>query len=386
MAAESLHHPFREIQFGMDAMDKAEDTSIFSKPQVHTAIAGIALTADTEDVLHFWEWNRLLKSITRNKEKEKGHGTEDRHNELTNSLDISNGEVDPGGDMNLPHKQPKDRPQLQLLNKEQKRVHDIVESHLKALLAGRNPKLLHMMVQGQGGTGKTILINAISETFEYHNAEEILAKTVTSGVAASLIGGQTIYSFGAIPINPGKKDDWYDKGSKETKEKRQQNIAGKEYLEVDECSMMTKDMLVLVSEVLSREKSWQGGHWEQLFGGMSVILYGNFHQFLPVGNPSAALYDSRTKGECAEIGRELYQLFTNVVILMKQNRVWNEGWIALLNCLCIGGCTADDLRELDKLVIDKTEELDFTAAPWKDTIFVTSQHGPRDRWNDEALC
>ncbi len=120
MVAESLHHPFREIQFWMNAMDKAEDASTFSKPQVHTAIAGIAPTANTEDVLCFWEWNRLLKSITQNKEKEKGHGTEDRHNELTNSLDISNGEVDPGGDMNLPCKQPKDRPQLQLLNKEQK--------------------------------------------------------------------------------------------------------------------------------------------------------------------------------------------------------------------------------------------------------------------------
>ncbi len=127
--------------------------------------------------------------------------------------------------------------------------------------------------------------------------------------------------------------------------------------------MMMKDMLALVSEVLSREKSQQGGHWEQPFGGMSVILYGDFHQFLPVGNPSAVLYDSHTKGEHAEIGRELYQLFTNVVILTKQNQVWDEGWIALLNCLHVGGCTANDSRELNKLVIDKTEGLDFTTAP-----------------------
>ncbi len=189
-----------------------------------------------------------------------------------------------------------------------------------------------------------------------------------------------------ILINPGKKDDWYDKGSKETKEKRQWNIAGKEYLEIDECSMMTKAMLALVLEVLSREKSQQGGHWKQLFGGMSVILFGDFHQFPPVGNPSAMLYNSHTKGEHAEIGRELYQLFTNMVILMKQNWVQDEGWIALLNHLHVGGCTADDLRELDKLVIDKTEGLDFTATPWKDTIFVMSWHGPKDRWNDEALC
>ncbi len=96
------------------------NASIFSKPQVHTAIAGIAPTANIEDILRFWEWNRLPKSITRNKEKEKDHGTEDRCNELTNSLDISNREVDPGRDMNLPCKQPKDRLQLQLLNKEQR--------------------------------------------------------------------------------------------------------------------------------------------------------------------------------------------------------------------------------------------------------------------------
>ncbi|KAK0439628.1 hypothetical protein EV421DRAFT_1713295, partial [Armillaria borealis] len=150
--------------------------------------------------------------------------------------------TEPGGSRDAQQKKcqsDRNRPLLQLLNEEQCRTHDIIECHLKAFLAGKKPKLLHMLVQGQGGTGKMVLINTISETFLYYDCKELLAITATSGVAASLISGQTLHSFGGIPIHPGKGDDWYSKASKDTVKKRKRNIEGKQYLEVDECSMMT---------------------------------------------------------------------------------------------------------------------------------------------------
>ncbi len=116
-----------------------------------------------------------------------------------------------------------------------------------------------------------------------------------------------------------------------------------------------------------------------------MILFGDFHQFPPVGNPSAALYDSRTNSERSNIGWSLYRQFTTVVTLVKQNRVQDEGWNALLNCLWVGACTAEDLRELDELVLKPDEGLNFSTAPWSEAILVTSHHRPKDQWNQAAL-
>ena len=51
------------------------------------------------------------------------------------------------------------------LNEKQMMVHDIVCSHLRASLSGACPPQRLMIVHGQGGTGKTALLNAIANTF-----------------------------------------------------------------------------------------------------------------------------------------------------------------------------------------------------------------------------
>ena len=51
-----------------------------------------------------------------------------------------------------------------------------------------------MLMLGHEGTGKSMLIGVIMETFEVLHSEEKLAKCGTSGVAAVIIGGQTLHS------------------------------------------------------------------------------------------------------------------------------------------------------------------------------------------------
>ncbi|KAJ6497950.1 hypothetical protein C8R47DRAFT_914367, partial [Mycena vitilis] len=80
------------------------------------------------------------------------------------------------------------------LNLEQRRAHDIIENHLLRTLAGQDPPQLLMIVRGEGGTGKTVLLNVITDTFDHHLSQAWLAKTATTGVAASLIAGQTLHS------------------------------------------------------------------------------------------------------------------------------------------------------------------------------------------------
>ena len=53
---------------------------------------------------------------------------------------------------------------------------------------------LRMIILGPGGTGKSMLISAITETFEHYGKEDILTKCATTGIAASDIGGKTVHS------------------------------------------------------------------------------------------------------------------------------------------------------------------------------------------------
>ena len=57
-----------------------------------------------------------------------------------------------------------------------------------------------MIVHGQGGTGKSAMLNAIAETFTDLHVSHLLAKTAMSGVAASIVRGQTIHTWAALPI------------------------------------------------------------------------------------------------------------------------------------------------------------------------------------------
>ncbi len=101
------------------------------------------------------------------------------------------------------------------LNKRQTMVYNIITNHLKTFLRDENPPQRLMIVHGQGGTGKSALLNAISSTFDDLHASSLLAKTATSGVAASIIGGQTLHMWGALPLRNPSCEKWLTHPSKE---------------------------------------------------------------------------------------------------------------------------------------------------------------------------
>jgi hypothetical protein len=111
---------------------------------------------------------------------------------------------------------PQDRLRLSHLNKEQCRAHNIIENHLPAHLDGRKPPQLLMLVLGQGGTGKSTLIRAITKTFDEWKVSQLLCKMVTTGVVASLISGSTLHSWGCIPMKNPSNNDWTQRSGQNT--------------------------------------------------------------------------------------------------------------------------------------------------------------------------
>jgi ATP-dependent exoDNAse (exonuclease V) alpha subunit len=247
-----------------------------------------------------------------------------------------------------------------------------------------------MIVLGHGGTGKSMLIGAITETFKALNSEEKLAKCATSGVAAVIIGGQTLHSWAAIPINTPRKENWAESDNQTIQKRRKQNIVGRQFLICDEVSMCTKQLKYRGSEIVSRVRASEGvGNASESFGGMDVIDFGDFHQFPPVGNANAALYCERPETDDAHAlkGRTIFLDYDHVVILREQMRITDDVWTGILSRLRVGECTEHDIKEVQKLVLTNPacEIPDFSTSPWCDATLITPRNATKDLWNTAAL-
>lgn len=235
-----------------------------------------------------------------------------------------------------------------------------------------------------------MLIGAITETFQALDAEDKLAKCGTSGVAAVMIGGQTLHSWAGIPINHPRKEGWVESSSQTLQNRRRQNICGRQFLITDEVSMCTKQTKYKGSEIVSKVKASEGvGNRSECFGGMDIIDFGDFHQFPPVGNPTAALYCDRpdTDDTHGLRGRSIFLEYDKVVILREQMRITDDVWTGILSRLRVGDCTKDDINEVQKLVLTNPncEVPDFTKPPWCDATLITPRNAAKDLWNSAAL-
>ena len=127
------------------------------------------------------------------------------------------------------------------------------------------------------------------------------------------------------------------------------------------------------------------------FGGLNVIMFGDLHQFPPVaakrGEPLYRAIDSTQDDMDSQIGRRIYEEFTKVVVLRKQNRVTDPVWKQLLTRLRMGEITDEDVGTVKKLVMTpqsvKADKL--LDKDWSDACLVTPRHSVRQHWNNAAL-
>ena len=135
---------------------------------------------------------------------------------------------------------------------------------------------------GRAGTGKTALINAIVERL--HNQGKIVAVTAMTGAAACLLAsGQTMHSWAGIGL---AKEDAHILASK-VSGKARKRWAATDLLIVDECSMLSSELLEKLHYVAKRVRDS-----DDFFGGLNLLLVGDLHQLSPV--EGKMLYHSPT--------------------------------------------------------------------------------------------
>ena len=182
------------------------------------------------------------------------------------------------------------------LQGKQLQVYTTVQQHYHAA----NPPPLRMIVSGTAGTGKSYLIHCLQLLLQQQ-----LRVAAPTGVAAFNVDGHTLHSLLSLPTRGDFKDL-----EGERLNKLQQSFANIKYIIIDEMSMVGRKTL---GQVDRRLRQTFPHHAQDVFGGCSCLLFGDFGQLPPVMD--LPLYTTDSRSELSDQGRTAYQSFNQAVVL-----------------------------------------------------------------------
>lgn len=274
---------------------------------------------------------------------------------------------------------------VMLLKTDQLRAYQIITWHLEETLAERHPPPLRLIVNGEGGTGKSKLIEAVTDYFASRGCRHLLVKMAYTGIAASHIQGVTCHAAAMLSRNDRAM-------SSRTKTKLQAFWKPVQYEIIDEFSMLGKTFMAKLSRNITIGKAGSiAGLSERSFGGTNMIVTGDEHQFPPVACiPNEALYyplDSTRDSVLSQIGRSIYEEFGLVVTLKEQIRVIDPIWQDFLHHLCHGQVEPHHIDLLHSLCLTNPEctKPNFKESPWNSSVLITPRHAVRSQWNQQAI-
>ncbi len=130
-----------------------------------------------------------------------------------------------------------------------------------------------VFLTGEPGSGKTYLVNQYVAWLHGHGIAPAI--TASTGIAATHIGGMTIHSWSGIGI----KTELTKQDLRRIEDNRRavKRIINAHILIIDEISMLSARTFAMVDAVCRAVRKSQ-----MLFGGLQVILVGDFFQLPPV--------------------------------------------------------------------------------------------------------
>jgi ATP-dependent exoDNAse (exonuclease V) alpha subunit len=188
------------------------------------------------------------------------------------------------------------------------------ETALKLLKAGEN-----VFLTGSAGAGKTYTLN---QYINYLKARKVsVAITASTGIAATHMNGMTIHTWAGIGI----KDFLSEDELKRMKERKylKEHLENAQVLIIDEISMLHAKQLNLVNQVLKYFKES-----DEAFGGIQVIVAGDFFQLPPVGKN-----DERNRDKFCFMSDAWVEAKFRVCYLTEQHRQGNDYLNDILNAI-----------------------------------------------------
>jgi len=188
---------------------------------------------------------------------------------------------------------------------------------LDLLKMGKN-----IFLTGAAGSGKTYLLNKYIHYLKENNV--VVAVTASTGIAATHLQGVTLHSWSGIGVNDSLTRKDLEKLESNSRIKR--NYQKTKVLIIDEISMLHKHQLDMVDTIARHMLNS-----DDAFGGMQIILCGDFFQLPPVSSGS-----SREDTQFAFEGSAWEDGEFHVCYLHEQHRQGNDPLLSILNDIRAG--------------------------------------------------
>jgi len=256
---------------------------------------------------------------------------------------------------------------------------------------GTHHPQLCQFIGGEGGTGKSRIIEAVVRLFASKRLSHRLLVTATSGTAAAGINGITIHSAcnfskdGSRSVTNKNFDRFATPTSASLRVDGQSKMQWQEkyMLVIDEVSMLGARTLYNVNEKLCMLR----GSAED-FGGIPIVLFlGDFRQFRPVQERTILLHSKEIPWDEEKMfaaeqrhqhdkAHALWNKFTTVVMLKEQVRAAGDPQLQrLLTRIRQGVQDQSDLELLNSACYREDMKI-----PWESGITVVTPLN-RNRWN-----
>ncbi len=174
-------------------------------------------------------------------------------------------------------------------------------------------------ITGAAGSGKTHLLNEYIKYLKDRGVE--VGITASTGIAATHIGGTTIHAWSGLGVRD--KLSPYDLEDLESKSYLWKRLSRAEVLIIDEISMLHDYRLDMIEAILRSFK--RNG---ETFGGIQVILCGDFCQLPPVTK-----FADKKGGGFAYCSGAWQNLGLKICYLEEQHRQQDKLYLSILNAI-----------------------------------------------------
>jgi ATP-dependent DNA helicase PIF1 len=133
---------------------------------------------------------------------------------------------------------------------------------------------------GSAGTGKSLLLTVLIRHLRERWGDDAVAVTASTGAAAVNIGGTTLHAFAGIGLGNKPVAQLAESAKKNEQVRRRWQRC--KFLIIDEISMIPADLLDKIEYVARHVRSEKGRPDARAFGGIALVLAGDFLQLPPV--------------------------------------------------------------------------------------------------------
>jgi len=173
-----------------------------------------------------------------------------------------------------------------------------------------------IFLTGPAGSGKTYVLNQFIR--DARASGKSVAVTASTGLAATHLGGTTIHAWSGI----GVADELHKRHISDMTKTRRDQITNADILVLDEVSMLHDYRLDMINEICKKVRES-----EKPFGGLQVVLSGDFFQLPPVNR------DGSREGGFVVHSEAWQELDPVICYLEEQHRQEDDKLLEILTAL-----------------------------------------------------